>query len=181
MNKLEEKEVLKTPVFTVVEKTFENTQFKPVGLNCKDWVTIILADDDYDKNPNVLVINENRWGWEGNSTGFVFGTAEKGEPINLTALRELEEETGLSYMPEDIELIGYYNPNPAYFNNTMHVYLIKDPDLLRHYNERGNQKLDADEDCKPYIERLSNLLHTAKYNFALNGMVLSALSLWQNN
>ena len=181
MNKLEEKEVLKTPVFTVVEKTFENTGFKPVGLNCKNWVTVIVADGDYDSNPNVLVVNENRWGWEGNSTGFIFGTAEDDEFVSKTALRELEEESGLHYTSDDIEPLGHYNPNPAYFNNTMYVFLVKDPDLLKNYNERGTQKLDEDEDCKPYLERLDNLLNPAKYNFTLNGMVLSALHFWQNN
>ena len=40
MNKISEKELLKTPIFTVVEKEFEETSFKPVGLNCPEWVIL---------------------------------------------------------------------------------------------------------------------------------------------
>lgn len=45
MKKINEKELLKMPVFTVVEKEFENVGFKPVGLNCNDWVQICAIDD----------------------------------------------------------------------------------------------------------------------------------------
>lgn len=48
MKKLNEKEILKTPVFTVVEKIFEGVNFHPVGLNCNDWVMVIVYDKKAD-------------------------------------------------------------------------------------------------------------------------------------
>ena len=126
MKKLNEKELIKTPVFTVVEKTFEGVNFHPFGLNCNDWVMAIV----YDKNGNALFVNQTRWGIETEMVEFPCGTVEESEITKyglqkarrIAALRELEEETGISLKDEQLVQIAHFNPNPAYFNNTMTIF-----------------------------------------------------------
>ena len=60
--KLSEEILVKTPVFNVVSKKFENQSFSPVGLNCNDWVMICVKDT---KNDRWLLVEQTRWGIEG--------------------------------------------------------------------------------------------------------------------
>ena len=161
--KTNEKEILKTPVFTVVEKEFDNTSFKPIGLNCQDWVTVIVIDTKELSKANALFVKQTRWGSEKSSIEFPCGTVEKGETLCETGLRELKEETGLSYEFKDVFDSFDFNPNPAYFNNRMGVLVIIDKDLKKHFSERGGQSLDENEDCEtfiaPLIEEMDNINH----------------------
>ena len=58
-----------TPIFTVVEKEYENVNFKPVGLNSKDWV-MVIAKDSNESNPVCVFVKQTRWGWEHSSVEF---------------------------------------------------------------------------------------------------------------
>ena len=160
MKKLSEKELIKTPVFTVVEKTFEGVDFHPVGLNCNDWVMIVV----YDKNKNALFVNQTRWGIETEMVEFPCGTVEKSE-INkygsqkarrIAALRELEEETGISLKDEQLVQIAHFNPNPAYFNNTMTIFKVQVENLEKLFKKIKELALDEHEDCKPYIANIQD-------------------------
>ena len=155
LKKIEEKELVKTPVFTVVEKSFENTNLKPVGLNCNDWVSIVAID--YEKileNPVCVFVKQTRWGSEDETIEFPCGTVEEGEDPRDAAIREFKEETGIDLEPAKLLTWGEFNPNCAYFNNLMHVFLYVDSDLIIKFQQRGKQNLDKDEDCKVFINRL---------------------------
>lgn len=173
MKKIGETKKLKTPVFTVVEKTFDETNFKPVGLNCNDWVMLIAADTTARDNPVCVFVEQTRWGAEAKTIEFPCGTVEDLEMENLplegydealnevrkaAAIREFEEETGidLGVYKEKIGLLGTFNPNPAYFNNNMTIFCVKVPDLLERFKNRKKQKLDADEDCVVFVDRVMN-------------------------
>lgn len=169
MTKTNEIVLQKTPVFDLVEKTFEGVNFKPVGLNTKDWVMVIVMD--YENR--ALFVKQTRWGLEGETTEFICGMVENGEDPMKAALRELQEETGLE--ASVATKIAEFNPNPAYFNNKMHVYFVRVINLPETYKKKaGNQNLDADEDCKPFIAELTEdfVMNT----LSVHGLSLSALS-----
>lgn len=166
MNKTGETTLQKTPVFDLVEKTFEDVDFKPVGLNCKDWVMIIVKD----YAENALFVKQTRWGPESETLEFPCGTVEEGEEPVYAAMRELEEETGLTDYPA-LEQLLQFNPNPAYFNNKMTVFFTQVEDLTK--ARLGKQKLDKDEDCKPIIRNLDT---TTMQELCQNGMMLNGLA-----
>ena len=139
MTKVSEKEILKTPVFTVVEKEFKETTFKPVGLNCPDWAMLIALDSNSSKT---IVVKQTRWGKEAQTIEFPCGTCEPGESALSTAVREFKEETGIQVSAEDVIHLGDFNPNPAYFNNKMHVFVYKSKDLKKDTTNNVLVKID---------------------------------------
>lgn len=156
MTKTKEKILLSTPVFDVVEKSFKETKFKPVGINCKDWALIILHDSS-----SYLLVKQTRWGSEDYTVEFPCGTVEEGETGLAAAVRECREETGIQISEKDVVNVGMFSPNPAYFNNMMHVYCCKIPNIKERFNMHAKLKLDKNEDCKPYIGTLDDLTPTA--------------------
>lgn len=157
LKKIEENELLKTPVFTVVKKKFENTDFQPVGLNCNDWVSIVAIDDSIENDPVCVVVKQTRWGKEAETIEFPCGTVENGEKPIYAAIREFKEETGIQIEEWNIKYAGQFNPNPAYFNNLMHVFVYRSCHIIEEFLSKGKQHLDKDEDCKVFISRLSNV------------------------
>jgi len=55
---------------------------------------------------------------------FPAGKAEEGEDTKITALRELEEETG--YKSNHIEFLGLYYPTVAYTDEIIYLYYAED-------------------------------------------------------
>lgn len=221
MNKTKEEQVLHTPVFDVVKKSFDSTDFQPVGLNCKPWAMVIAVDDSIDKNPVTVFVEQTRWGLERKTIEFPCGTVEaedfftaileeqaKGNnvseeaaatighpfvkptdfidgaqktPVDITkwtpgvlgqavydrgiaiaAAREFTEETGIDVLPEQLFKIAEFNPNPAYFQNTMSIFYIKKADLLERFNNKKAQELDKDEDCRVFCGRFQTYVPSVR-------------------
>lgn len=162
MEKINETELLKTPVFTVVRKEFKETKFAPVGLNCKDWVMIVALDCDDLEKANSVFVRQTRWGLEDQTIEFPCGTVEEedfegGKDGNkIAAIREFEEETGISLSASDVKKAGEFNPNPAYFSNKMHVYYFVDKNLKSLFESRSGQNLDENEDCVVFMDAIEN-------------------------
>ena len=171
MTKLKEELLLKTPVFEVVKKTFKETDFQPVGINCADWCMVIVTDNIRNvKDSKLLAVRQTRWGVENITVEFPCGTAENGELAVDTALRELKEETGLNYDKNNVIVNIPFNPNPAYFNNNMHCVIIEDTKLIEHFEKRGNQKLDKTEDCEPAIVGFEDMFQFCNHGLMFAGM-----------
>ena len=156
MQKISEELLVSTPVFNVVKKEFEGVGFKPVGLNCNDWVMAIVIDEF----GNSIFVKQTRWGLEDETIEFPCGTVEPGEDPKVAAQRELLEETGIDLPLESFQEIADFNPNPAYFNNHMHIYAIYlegNKTTLDLLNSAKSLKLDENEDCKPFVSKVSNL------------------------
>lgn len=181
MNKIGEKILLKMPVFEVVEKEFSN--FKPIGLNCNDWVMLIVADGKSKDNPNCVFVKQTRWGLEDTTIEFPCGTVEESDYhiksnncekiLKNAAIREFEEETGIDLGPHKHSLInlGSFNPNPAYFNNIMTIFSVVVPDLKERFEKRNKQHLDEHEDCEVFVDRLFSQYN----NLASHAMGICAL------
>lgn len=181
--KLSEEILVKTPVFNVVSKKFENQSFSPVGLNCNDWVMICVKDT---KNDRWLLVEQTRWGIEGKTIEFPCGTVESSEVERygrsfarfIAAERELKEETGLKLKDERVHLLelATFNPNPAYFNNTMTIFYVEVPDLEYKVSfDASDLTLDKDEDCKPFLTSSGN--YDPLYDVRKSGLGLAAYGL----
>lgn len=165
MKKIKEEEIFKSPVFNLVRKTFEDIPFKPYGLNCADWVMVLITDKPSDGcSTKAVFVDQTRWGLEDKTTEFPCGTVDKyevevygREDARLkAAIREVKEETGLDIQNDNIKKLVSFNPNPAYFNNTMTIFSVVVPDLEKVFAERSKQELDEFEDCVPYIADIAD-------------------------
>lgn len=162
MQKVREKILEETPVFDLVQKEFKDISFKPVGLNCHDWVMMIATD-----GTKHILVKQTRWGVENETIEFVCGTVEDNETSEHAALREFREETGIILDKEKVRCIGAFSPNPAYFNNKMTVYYCKVDDVEELFSEKGKQLLDADEDCNVIVGSSLDLTPSAMTYAAL--------------
>lgn len=129
------KEVFKTPVFTVTERTSaspDGTEGVYIVNEAPDWVIVIPDDGE-----NFLMVRQWRHGEKSLSIEFPGGVIDKGEVPLEAAKRELLEETGAT--AKKMTFLGSMNPNPALFANHVHVFLAEDLEFS------GRQNLDSDE------------------------------------
>lgn len=135
-----EKELLKTPVFTVNETDSLSPDGKEghyVVMDAPDWVIVIP-----ELNGKFLMVKQWRHGNNSLSIEFPGGVINRGEKPEIAANREMEEETG--YKAGKLTYLGYANPNPALMKNRVHFFAAEE------LQGSGRQHLDEDE----YIEYL---------------------------
>lgn len=110
----------KTPIFDLVKKTVYGLDFRPVGINSKDWVSIVV-----EHNGKFLLVKQLRYGLMKNQIEFPCGMIENGEEPLAAAKRELQEETGIKLLDDSqIKYYGKYAANPAFMNNYMHYFYV---------------------------------------------------------
>ena len=129
------KELLKTVVLSVNEinsQAPDGSEGKYIVMDAPDWVIVIPVLGE-----NFLMVKQWRHGINALSIEFPGGVIDKGEEPEHAAKRELEEETGCK--TEELIKIGEVSPNPALFNNHVHVF------LARKLVPTGVQHLDNDE------------------------------------
>lgn len=162
MRKTNETELIRTPVFSVVKKEFEGTDFKPVGINCNHWVMVIAIDQESYEGARAVFVRQTRWGSESKTVEFPCGTVEDSDFAKSTdgrkyaACREFREETGIEISENELVEVGRFNPNPAYFSNSMTVFLYKNERLEELFSKRKKQELDENEDCEVFMDWLAN-------------------------
>ena len=135
-----EKELLKTPVFTVNETDSLSPDGKEghyVVMDAPDWVIVIP-----ELNGKFLMVKQWRHGNNSLSIEFPGGVINRGEKPEIAANREMEEETG--YKAGKLTYLGCANPNPALMKNRVHFFAAEG------LQGSGRQHLDEDE----YIEYL---------------------------
>ena len=167
----EQEELIQTIPFNVEEVIFEHKgedTHKYHRLICSDWVTIIPIT----KENKAVLIKQYRAG----ELNFVLeapgGAVDYEEDPIKAAHRELEEETG--YQSEQIIKLMSINPNPALFNNRIHIYLAQKCELAqprKHFPDSG-EEIDIEVYSQ---EELEDLVRSQKINHALSalGVMLS--------
>lgn len=113
------KELLKTPIFNVVELDEVEPGFRPIGIDAPNWVSVIVEKDD-----KFLVVRQLRYGTMKETIEFPSGTVEKGEEARLAAARELLEETGIMVDSDKLDCILACSPNPAFMMNKKFIYYV---------------------------------------------------------
>ena len=78
------------------------------------------------------------------------------------ALRELVEETG--YTGNEIIKIGECSPNPAIFNNLLHVYLVKN--VIQNYSQNLENTEDI-EIVKIHTNKIPSLIKSGVIRHSL--------------
>ena len=158
LDHLGEELIAETPIFDLVCKPEVQAGFRPVGLNCPDWVTVIATrkcTDHKDVDTEVLMVRQLRYGIMQEMEEFVCGQVEPNESPETAAIRELEEETGYRIPVAEnlsrVRELGRLYPNPAFQNNTMHYYWIVLDGL-----EPGTKKLDEHERIETFWAPLTD-------------------------
>lgn len=98
------------------------------------------------------------------------GTRAKGEAPELTAARELEEETG--FASDQIEHIGTFLMSPGILDEQMHVY------VARNLVER-TQKLEADERITVLPATLEQAMQWTKTGELVDAKSIAALLMYR--
>lgn len=167
----EKKTLVETPIFDLHQVSLKekNTPFPHpfYQLSCQDWINILPITN----SEEAILIKQFRAG----SMNYVLetpgGVVDQGEDKDptLTALRELEEETG--YTSEKILFLGSMNPNPAFQNNRLHCFLALSAHL------KTNRELFPDpgeriEVCKVPVQKLEEMVYEGKIDHCLSALCI---------
>ena len=131
----EKEQILHTPVFDVYlqkEETASGMKGDYVGIAAPDWVVVIPVHEE-----KFVLVRQWRHGEDNLTLEFPGGVMDPKEEAKVTALRELEEETG--YRAGKMTFLGRVSSNTALFKNHFSVFLAED--LV----QTGQQHLDDDE------------------------------------
>jgi len=112
------------PIFKVRYDWMENPRnasvLKAVVLDFPDWVSVVAITSDH----RIVTVRQYRFGVEDFTVEVPAGLVDADETHEAAAKRELREETG--YSSSDWVYLGWVQPNPAYQNNRLHMWLARD-------------------------------------------------------
>ena len=136
-----------TPIFDLVQKPapYEDMpDFKPVGINAPNWVTVIV-----EKEGKFCCVKQLRYGLMKKCEEFIAGQVDPGEQPLYAAKRELLEETGIHLTKgvADLQYLGKLAANPAFMNNYMYYFYVN-LDMAEWVQEK--QKFDEHEKLEVY-------------------------------
>lgn len=164
--KTDERELLSTRVFTVVEQkeiAANGIEGEYIALDAPDCVVII---PEY--KGNFVLVRQWRHGADRLTTEFPGGVIDAGEEPAAAAARELVEETG--FKAGKLTFLGECSPNPALFRSRFYCCLATE------LEPSGKQHLDRDElisvELRPIDEVISGF-GSEEYSHAFMGAALA--------
>ena len=139
---------------TVVTKTFvmpngQTKTFDTIGDEGQEFVVVIGITPE----KQIIVARQFRFGPERIYEELPGGYVDKGEELEIAALRELREETG--YEPENIEYLGSYHKD-SYMNATWHVFIATDCICV------ADQELEDEEHIEVHLISIDQLIENGK-------------------
>ena len=137
-------------------------------VGAKDWAIVVPLIAGVE-GPEVVMVRQYRHGSDALSLEFPGGVVETGEAPEAAVLRELEEETG--YRAGRILHAGTVSPNPAFLENSYHVYVAFDlaPD--------GKVSLDEHEEIEVELLPLEDVRKRMGTGECANAMMAAGLFL----
>lgn len=157
-------------IFSLKKSTRVNPRTKTaidfVRIDGLDWANIIPLTADN----QVILIRQYRHGSDEYTWEIPGGCVELNEDPALSAVRELEEETG--YTSSDVEYLGTVRPNPALLSNRCFLYLARGVTL------KGKQQLDDGEDIQVVLKPLDEVLTMVKKGEIAHALVVAAFGLY---
>lgn len=157
-------------IFSLKKSTRVNPRTKTsidfVRIDGLSWANIIPLT----ANNEVVLIRQYRHGSDEYTIEIPGGCVEVGEDPALSALRELEEETGHS--SSEVEYLGTVRPNPALLSNFCYFYLARGVKL------KGPQHLDSGEDIEVLLKPLPEVLAMVRKGEINHALVVAAFGLF---
>ena len=92
-------------------------------IECADWVNVVALTDASGEHPEIVLIEQFRYGTAENTLELPGGMVDPGEDPVRAGVRELLEETG--YRGENARVIGRLDANPAILTNRVYTVLIE--------------------------------------------------------
>jgi len=130
-----------------------------LSLDTIDWVNIIPLT----KENEVVMIKQYRHGNEEITLEIPGGMTDREDKSpQESAMRELVEETG--YTGDEVIKLGECSPNPAIFNNLLHVYLAKNVEKKYAQNLENTEDIEI---VKIHINKIPDLITSGDINHAL--------------
>lgn len=133
-------------------------------VDAPDWVNVVALDGE----GRMVLVRQFRFGTRAFTLETPGGMCDPGEDPRETALRELREETG--YVGARVIDLGHSEPNPAIFNNRVHMFLVEGCERT------GELVLDAGEDIEVVALPVDEVLAMVERGEIGHALVLVALS-----
>ena len=140
-----------------------------VRLRMPDWVNIAAITSD----GALVLVRQHRWGIDAPTLEIAGGMVDPGEAPEVSARRELLEETG--YGGGALRGLGWVWSNPAIQDNKTHLYLAEGVTRLSE-PDRGPGEEDLEVVLVP-LDELRRLLDQGVINHALAVVTLQRVLL----
>lgn len=166
----DEKTVFKCKIFSVHEKMAvtknEEHTLDVYTLTCSDWVNVVPVTSA----GQIVLVEQHRFGTDNFVLEVPGGAVHRDEKdTTMAAIRELEEETGLT-SKRVLSLPGFY-PNPAMQNNRMSYFIAMDV----HPVQKAPDHFDPFEEIKIHLVSVKEAMHmvrTGQIKHALSALAL---------
>jgi 8-oxo-dGTP pyrophosphatase MutT (NUDIX family) len=146
-------------------------RFEPSGqerdfvvFDTASWVNVVPVT----AQGNVVLIRQFRHGIQDVTMEIPGGTIDEGETPEITAARELREETG--YVAERIRLLARVLPNPVVQNNFLYLFAAEG------CRNTGKSHLDAFEYIDVLERPLEDIPELIRHGEIAHSMVLTAFA-----
>jgi len=133
-----------------------------------DWVNVIPVTGD----GRLVLVRQYRHGCQQLTLEIPGGMIDPGETPEAAAARELLEETG--YRSDRLESLGWLSPNPALFDNRLHVFLA--PGAERVAEIRNDQ---ATEETSVVLVPMAEVERMIAEGCIHHALVIAALFRWR--
>ena len=132
-------------------------------IEAPDWVNIIPLTPDN----QVVMVKQFRHGAKKVTLEIPGGMIEKGDTPEMSAARELLEETG--YKAKELTLLGLVNPNPAFMTNRCYTFLARNLEKID-----GGENFDETEDIEVELFPLQQIPSLIQNGSISNSLVVAA-------
>ena len=137
-------------------------------IRADDWVNVVPVTRD----GHVVMVRQYRHGCQEVTLEIPGGMIDPGETPAAAAARELLEETG--YRAERVEPIGWVNPNPALFDNRLHIFLATGAEAVAEIrNDGGTEETSVELVPGPEVDPM---IRDGRIHHAL---VVAAIHRWR--